>query len=196
MVNYGNGKIYKIQRIGGNSKIYVGSTTKQYLSQRMDTHRHHYKEYQAGKRHLTTSFLLFDEYGIENCEIVLLETVNCNSKDELLMREKHFYQTIDCVNKNSPFRSNDEIKQYQDEYNKDYYISNKEKIKQNVKNYADNNKDKIKEKTRKYRETNKDKIKMHKGKIVECECGASFTHNHKSRHIRTKFHLEFINSKV
>ena len=38
MVNYDNGKIYKIKSNQTN-KIYVGSTTKTYLSQRMDQHR-------------------------------------------------------------------------------------------------------------------------------------------------------------
>jgi hypothetical protein len=42
MVNYGNGKIYKIESHLGD-KIYIGSTTKQYLSQRMDKHRSEYR---------------------------------------------------------------------------------------------------------------------------------------------------------
>ena len=41
MVNYNNGKIYKIEPIVDHDEgdIYIGSTTKQYLSMRMDKHR-------------------------------------------------------------------------------------------------------------------------------------------------------------
>ena len=68
-INYQNGKIYKIQSHVGD-KIYIGSTTKQYLSQRMDRHRNKYKGWKKGKERLTNSFLLFDEYGLEICEVV------------------------------------------------------------------------------------------------------------------------------
>ena len=71
MVNYSNGKIYKIESHLGD-KIYIGSTTKEYLSQRMDNHRGHYKVWKNGQGNKTTSFELFDEYGIENCKIVSL----------------------------------------------------------------------------------------------------------------------------
>ena len=41
MVNYSNGKIYKIESDLGDL-IYIGSTTKYYLSQRMERHRFDY----------------------------------------------------------------------------------------------------------------------------------------------------------
>jgi hypothetical protein len=86
MVNYNNGKVYKIQKIGGSSNIYVGSTTKQYLSQRFYEHKRNYKTH---KKRTSKLFQLFDEFGVDNCEIVLLELVNCNSKDELLAVENY-----------------------------------------------------------------------------------------------------------
>ena len=70
MVNYENGKIYKIESYLGD-KIYIGSTSKQYLSQRMDTHRSNYKKWKKGKASSITSFQIFEKYGIENCSIVL-----------------------------------------------------------------------------------------------------------------------------
>ena len=39
MTNYGNGKIYKIERISDNVLVYVGSTTKEYISQRLVEHK-------------------------------------------------------------------------------------------------------------------------------------------------------------
>lgn len=102
MVNYSNGKIYKIEPLVEHDEgdIYIGATTKQYLSQRMDTHRRDYNRFQNGKYHYITVYQLFEKYGVENCKITLLE--NCNNittKDELNSRETHYIQTLKCVNK-------------------------------------------------------------------------------------------------
>ncbi len=70
MVNYNNGKIYKIEPLNGEEgDIYIGSTTKELLSQRMDTHRSDYKQFLNGKQNNITSTKLFDKYGVENCKL-------------------------------------------------------------------------------------------------------------------------------
>ena len=119
MINYNHGKIYRIVPNCEHDphEIYIGSTTKKYLSQRMADHILTYRRYKNGKRGLTTSFILFDKYGIDNCSIILLELVNANSKDELLKRERFHIENIKCVNKYVPLRSGDE-----------YYKANKEII--------------------------------------------------------------------
>ena len=52
MVNYNNGKIYVIRPFIEHDEgdVYVGSTTKKYLSQRMQQHKKEYTNYQSGKR--------------------------------------------------------------------------------------------------------------------------------------------------
>ena len=166
MVNYNNGKIYKIEPIidHDEGEIYVGSTTKHYLSQRMDTHRCSYKRYKEGKtKYTSTSFKLFDKYGVDNCEVILLESVNANTNDELKAREKYYIQLFKCVNKNIPLRSKQEYigdnKEKRKEQKKDYYENNKEKINERNKDYYENNNEKIKEYMKEYTENNKDKIK-------------------------------------
>ena len=134
MINYNNGKIYKIEPIveHDEDEIYVGSTTKHYLSQRMVNHRSDYKRYIEGKtKYIFSSFKLFDKYGVENCEISLIETVNANSNDGLKAREKYYIQLLKCVNKNIPNRTHEEYLEY-------------------YKEYRENNKDKIKEQSREY----------------------------------------------
>lgn len=134
MVNYNNGKIYKIEPLNGDeADIYIGSTTKEHLSQRMVTHRSDYKRFLNGKKSDTTAYNLFNKYGIENCKIILLELVNVNSKDELLEREAHYIKALNCVNKVVPLRTPNE-----------YREDNKDKIKANYKEYYERNKDKIK----------------------------------------------------
>ena len=109
MTNYNNGKIYKIESNLGD-KVYIGSTTKEYLSQRMSTHRNNYSAWKQGKLDLTTSYLLFDEYGIENCSIVLLELCPSESKAELLSREGYFIKNNECVNKEALYITNKEYR--------------------------------------------------------------------------------------
>jgi hypothetical protein len=196
MVNYGKGKIYKIQKIGGDSEIYIGSTTKEYLSQRMDLHRSDYKYWKLGCRAFVSSFKIFDLYGIENCEIVLLESVNCNSKDELRAREGFYIQNNICVNKNVAGRSRQESIKYYRDNNKEnikenmklYYETNKE----NIKLYYQSNKETIKEKVNKYREINKQKIKLYRSGTYICECGCKILRHTKSSHIKTNKHLKLL----
>ena len=63
-MNYKNGKIYKIEPRGDHDDgdVYIGSTTKEYLSQRMTAHRGGFKSFKSGSRkHKLTSFNLFDK---------------------------------------------------------------------------------------------------------------------------------------
>ncbi len=132
MVNYQKGKIYKVESHQGD-KIYNGSTTKDYLCQRMDLHRSQYKRYKDGKTNGYVSVHeIFDEYGIENCNIILIESYPCNTSDELHSREAHHIKLLKCVNKNIPGRS--KLQYYHDnknkesmiEYKKKYYEANKD----------------------------------------------------------------------
>lgn len=152
---YQSGKIYKITD-NAYTKCYIGSTCEKYLSNRMGGHRVHYKAYKNGKRHLTSSFLLFDEFGVENCKIELIEIYPCNSKQELNAREGFYIKNIDCINKCIPGRTG-----------REYREANKNKIKEQKRKYREANKNKIKDQKRKYYEANKDKIKEQKRKYCE-----------------------------
>jgi hypothetical protein len=178
MVNYSNGKIYKIQKMGGNAEIYIGSTTKQYLSQRLEKHRSDYKRFKSGKiiKNIS-SFDIFEKYGVENCEIVLIESVQCDTKDELLQHERRHIEANECVNKVIPIRTKDE----KIEIGKQYYEDNKEVIK---------------EKKKVYRENNKDKIKAYKTQKCICDCGVEYQHDHKSRHLKSKIHQQFVTDGI
>ena len=191
MVNYSNSKIYKIQRVGGDSEIYIGSTTKDYLSQRMDKHRSNYRCWKRDNKRFVNAFRIFDLYGVENCEIVLLENVDCKSKDELRAREGYYIQNNVCVNKLVAGRS---VK----ESNKHHYETNKEKCLKRAKKYREKNKEAIKEKKKLYREKNKEKLKLKQSEKCICECGCEYTKQHKSRHIKTAKHIrlmEALNNK-
>ena len=123
------------------------STTKQYLSQRMTAHRKDYNYWKSGKGHFITSYLIFDEYRLDNCLIELLEAKSCSSKDELKQLEGGYIRNLICVNKRVENRDSKE-------YNKQYREDNKEKIKE----YKVDNKERIKNWQKEYQEINKEKI--------------------------------------
>lgn len=175
MVNYNQSKIYKIVPTVDSEdyEVYFGSTTKKYLSQRMVEHRSKYKNRDHNKINLSL-FKMFDKYGVENFVIVLLETVNCNSKDELLSRERHYIQSNMCINKAIPIRTVDERKQLKREY-------------------REINKEVIKEQRKEYRQKNKDEIKTKRSIKCHCECGVIYRYSDKARHCRSKKHQDFIN---
>ena len=164
MVNYSNGKIYKIQPTCDHEEgeVYYGSTTKKYLSQRMDEHRSKYKLWKKQMYGHIRVFTLFEKYSVENCEIVFVELVNCNSKDELLAREKHHIKSNNCLNKV-----------------KNLLITADEK----------------KQQKRQWSQDNREIVLAQKSLKCQCYCGTSYTHGHKSRHIKTKKHQNFINQQ-
>ena len=93
--DYSKGKIYKIEPICeyDEGEIYIGSTTKDYLSQRFVKHRSDYNRWKKDNNKFITSYRIFDKYGIGNCQVVLLELVNANDFNELKAREAHYVRT-------------------------------------------------------------------------------------------------------
>lgn len=99
MVNYSNSKIYKIVPTNGDDICYIGSTTKQYLSQRMDSHRNDYKKWKKDEsKNMTKITELFEKYGVENCKILLIENFPCNSKEELDNKTNDYINCLNTIN--------------------------------------------------------------------------------------------------
>jgi hypothetical protein len=197
MVNYANGKIYKICSINDEDECYIGSTT-QHICKRMAKHRHEYINKPYGS---TNSKILFDKYGIENCKIVLITKFPCNCKEELEAEEAKHIKNNNCVNKCIPGRTKEQIAEYQKqykqdhkeyytEYSKKYYQDNAEYKKQYSKQYRQDNKDKITESKKQYRQDNKDKIAEKANTKYHCICGSMTAITHKARHERTAKHIK------
>ena len=189
-----NGKIYKIEPISGGDEgdIYIGSTTKQYLSQRMDKHRSGYKYWKTKGTYKITSYNLFEKYGVDNCQIVLLESCSCNSKDELLAKEKHYIKQLCCVNKGLPQRTQEETREYHTEYNNSHI----EHIREVKRIYTEERKEFYTEFQKQYYQDNKDKIKQRRNEKIVCECGTICIRARKSIHIKTQKHTDFIIAKI
>ena len=88
-MDYNNGKLYRIYNPHIEESLeYVGSTCQPLLCTRMAIHRYGYKSRRlkmiGGEM---SSYKLFDEYGVDNCIIELLENCPCADRQELLRRE-------------------------------------------------------------------------------------------------------------
>jgi hypothetical protein len=170
--DYSNGRIYKIEPIIEHEKheVYYGSTTS-LLCKRMDLHRSGYKRWKSGKRKKTMVYDLFDAYGVENCKIYLVQNFPCKNREELRAKEGEYIRNNVCVNKNVAGRTAKELrdknKVQKSIYDKEFFKLNKSKILEYHKQYL--------------------KVK------VSCICGVNHTRVSKSRHSKTKHHMNFMN---
>ena len=222
MVNYNNGKIYRIVPNCEHEQHeqYIGSTTNEYLSQRMTQHRSQYKRWKDGKTTLITSFLLYEKYGVDNCSIILIENVNVSTKEELQRRERKHIENIPCVNKNIPLRTKKEWTEdnyeherarrlkYDEEHTdhirekrKEYYFQHQSKYMEYAREYVKENKDEIRERRIQAYLKNREEylseqnLKRINQPTVLCECGGEYKLYNKARHCKTKTHQAFICSQ-
>ena len=122
---YQKSRIYKIVDVG-YTKCYIGSTTTS-LAVRMSHHRDHYRAFQRGQHNDMSVFRLFEEFGVENCKIELVDTFPCQSREELLQREGHHIQNTECINRCVAGRSVVQWKQQHKERIHEYYEKSREK---------------------------------------------------------------------
>lgn len=122
MPDYQNGKIYKIV-CDTTNKVYYGSTTKKYLSSRLNTHKHAYLN---NLNSYTSRYVL--EGG--NYSIILVENYPCNSKDELHQRERYYIENNNCVNRVNPYISNIEKIENKKQVWQNWYSTNKDILKE------------------------------------------------------------------
>lgn len=182
---YQTGKIYKI--ICNKTKlVYIGSTIQKYLCNRLKGHCHKYKMYLDKRHHFVSSFKILEnnDYYIE-----LVELFPCNSKDELLVRERYYYDNIECVNNNKPQMTEDEKK----EYFKNYRIEHREERKIYKKEYDEINKDKHKIYGKKYHIENKEYKRERRSIKYTCECGSTPSIGQRKRHDRSIKHIKYLN---
>jgi hypothetical protein len=94
------GKIYKIS-CSGTDKVYIGSTINRSLPTRFSNHLNEYKRWNQGIRKGSYSlFKYFQEYGLENCSIHLVENCVCLDRSELRGREDYWCSQFNCINLN------------------------------------------------------------------------------------------------
>ena len=159
MVNYGKSKIYCIKSYQ-TDLVYYGSTT-QLLCIRIAKHKDHCKRYVKGTKHYITSYEIIK---FEDAYIELLENYPCNTKEELITRERHYIENNKCVNKTIPGRSVAE-----------YYQDHKDRL---LKYHA------------KYRKNNREQINQKQRTKFNCPCGGKYSKVNIASHTKSKKHQQ------
>jgi hypothetical protein len=172
MIDYSQGKIYTIRHKTDTSSIYVGSTI-QSIENRWEQHKYRC-DYIQDKEYNKLLYQKIREGTIDNWYIELYENYPCNDKNELIKREGEIIRQLGTLNKEIAGRTKKEWKKEnkEQEYQKNYYQKNIEKLKNYQHEYRNNN-NKINE-------------------IHNCDCGGRFSIKHKSRHNKTKIHQNYI----
>ena len=177
MEKYQKGKIYKLT-CSENDLVYYGSTINK-LKLRLQKHKSDYKSYLKGKSAYITSFEIM-KYA--STKIELVEEISCDTKKELLARERHYIENNTCVNKVIPGRT------YK-EYKKDNREEINKKNNEYMKEYMKKNKKEKREYDIKYQQKNKQKIRERKKEKLQCDCGREITKQHIPRHKKTNIHI-------
>ena len=191
---YKDAKIYKIVDVGYN-KCYIGSTCET-LSQRMTRHRAYYVKFLKNQKIRMASSIMFNEYGINNCKIELIEYYPCQNKEELLKQEGLHIRNNMCVNKNVAGRTY-----------KEWCADNEESIKPRKQQYREDNKDILIQKRKEKRQhdieatrkkeldvyyKNRDKILQRLNAKVMCECGEEMCKSSLTRHKNRPKHQQWL----
>ena len=169
---YDMGKIYRLI-CGETKKTYIGSTAGT-LSARKAAHKHPSSTCEAR---------IF-----KNPKIELIENFPCETKSELLWRERFWVESEDCVNTRRPIISLEEWKQA----NTDYRNSHKETAKAYMKVWRAEHPEEAKAYRSEYWIKNRETLKEKFITPFTCECGKTFQYGNKSKHNSTKFHKRFI----
>lgn len=153
------GRVYKIYSKDEPNKLYIGST-KYPLNNRLSRHKSDYKS----KKHASC----FDYIKFNNYKMELIEKLEVENIPELRMRERFFILKFrndgyDVHNKKLP--SNITLENGKNEYNKEYYESNKDELNKKAKE-----------------------------KFICEKCGGKFTRSHKQQHNKTNKHKRSINN--
>lgn len=162
--DYSKGKIYRLVcNTTGNQ--YIGSTS-QSLSQRLGGHKAAYKRILEGK--ITKNLTSFSILSENNCEMILIEDYPCENKNQLERRERHFIETMDCINKVKPAQTKEEYIEYHRQYKKDH----QEKISKSSRDYIQKHKEIL-------------------TALTICECGGQYQYRSKSEHFKTVKHTSY-----
>jgi hypothetical protein len=179
-------KFYKIYSDQEPNLIYIGSTVKRLLCQRMGQHREDCKKNKG-----CASEKIISKYN--DAKIELIEEQECADLAARNKIERNLTEQYGGCNIKVQGRTKEEymIKWNADnkEYYKEYYENHKEHYQQQKAEHYKRYKDYMNEESKQYRENNKEAIRAQKREPIICECGIKTDRGHISRHRKTLKHI-------
>lgn len=198
VIDYSKGLIYKIVCKNLEVKdLYVGSTTD--LCRRKSEHKknciHNYSEH-----YNLFVYQFIREHGEwQNWDVILVELFPCQTKAQLLARERHHIERLGAtLNQYIPTRTPEEYREENSEAiaerTKQYRIKNHEQLAAHDKQrYQEQREEKINWQKQYYID-HKEEIRAKQKMQVECECGSKYVAGTKARHFATMRHLKYLQS--
>lgn len=194
MPDYKNGKIYGIYH--NDELVYIGSTT-QVLCRRMSGHKNDAKKKEKSS---TAFYKYYNENDSKEFKIILIETCECETKEELLKREAEIQrENPSTYNSRLPYKTPEEWEEYKlkrKEYQKIIYKDYREKNLEEIRKNENERSKKYSKENRKLR--NEIQLKSNKKNEyqIECDCGSKFMNRCRWQHYKSKKHIEYLeNSK-
>ena len=177
-VDYNKTIIYKLVKNDDfdNANVYVGSTTE--FVKRKSQHKGSCCNENSKLYNLKVYQKIRENGGWENWKMIEIEKYPCEDKREAEAREEYWRCEFNAnLNSQRAFITEEQRKEQIKEHAKQYYTEHAEKMKQYKKQYSTENADKI---TQKYK----------------CDCGGKYLYSDKSRHFKSKKHINYLNKKI
>ena len=168
-MDYSTCIIYKIKcKDDAVSDVYVGCTFN--LKQRKERHKSSCNNINSREYNYKIYQVVRANGGFENWTVEVVEEYKkCISLEDVRNKERYYIETLHAnLNSYRPIITAEEKKELVKKWEhnnkekvKQYYIDNKDKVKEQAKQYYIDNKDRVKEQTKQYHIDNKEKVKQY-----------------------------------
>lgn len=176
-IDYSNAVIYKLCCNDPEvNEIYIGSTTNMY--NRKNAHKQACNNANDIEHNAYKYRYIRDNGGWINWSMIMIERVECESKQELLSRERYYIDQLKpMLNKNIPLRTA-----------RDWYADNKDRVITEKKQYHIDNKEYITVRHNQYVNNNKEFVNR---KMI-CDCGYVIILCQRTKHYKTSRHKNYL----
>ena len=160
-MDYSKNIIYKIVCNDLNVKdCYVGHTIN--MTKRKCSHKSHCNNENDKAHNLKIYQIIRENGGWDNWSMLLVEKFPCKDKYEACKREREVYEELEAkLNTFRPYRTQEELKEYRKEYEKQYREEHREDRKEYHKQYYQEHKEELKQYNKQYHEEHNTEIKQY-----------------------------------
>ena len=187
--NYQNGIQYKI--VCNDPSItdcYNGSCCS--LKDRKKTHKNQSLNPNCKEYNLKVYRFIRENGGWDNWTFIQLEVFPCNSKQELVKREREIFDVLKpTLNTNSPTLDVVKKKHTKAKNNAKYAEEHKDEIAAYKKKYETEHKNEIAAYQNKYETEHKNEIAAKRNEKIKCVCGCEVTKRNISTHMKSAKHM-------
>jgi hypothetical protein len=172
--NYQNGIQYKIVcKDPAITDCYNGSCVS--LKDRKKNHKSKSLNPNCKEYNFKVYRFIRENGGWDNWTLIQLEIFPCNSKQELVARERHWFDILKpTLNTNSPTLDIEKQKKNQAKY---------------YAKYSEEHKDEIAAKQKQYNDEHKDELAAKRKEKIKCVCGCEVTKYYLPTHMKSAKHL-------